>query len=87
MLGGMISGALRSAGRSMDAYGQETMKCGIVHTPRAMLGNVDRMTIWTLQTYRDDLNLARADNDNAEEAWKKLESPLSQSWRMTSLWA
>ena len=75
-LGEMISGALRSTGRTLDAYGQETMKYGIVHTPSPMMGNADMMTIWTLQTYRNDLDLARGDSDNAEEAWDELEKSI-----------
>ncbi|MBQ6123248.1 MAG: hypothetical protein IJI59_16145, partial [Clostridia bacterium] len=40
------------------------------------MGNADMLTIWTLQTYRNDLNLARADSDNAEEAWDELEKSI-----------
>jgi hypothetical protein len=75
-LGEMISGALRSAGRSIDAYGQETMKYGVVHTPELMAAYPDMMTIWTLQTYRVDLDQARTDGDFAEEAWDELEKSI-----------
>ena len=75
-LGEMISGALRSAGRTLNTYDQETMKYGIVHTPSPMMGNTDMMTVWTLQTYRSDLDLARGDSDNAEEAWDELEKSI-----------
>ena len=75
-LGEMISGALHSAGRSIDAYGQETMKYGVVHTPELMAAYPDMMTIWTLQTYRVDLDQARTDGDFAEEAWDELEKSI-----------
>ena len=75
-LGEMISGALRSAGRSIDAYGQETMKYGVVHTPELMAAYPDMMTIWTLQTYRVDLDQARTDGVFAEEAWDELEKSI-----------
>ena len=75
-LGEMISGALHSAGRSIDAYGQETMKYGVVHTPELMAAYPDMMTIWTLQTYRVDLDQARTDGELAEEAWDELEKSI-----------
>ena len=74
-LGEVISGALHSAGRSMDIYGQETMKYGIVHTPTPIAGNADMMTIWTLQNYRDELNRAKG-SDDAEAAWDELEKSI-----------
>ena len=75
-LGDMISGALRSTGRTLEVYGQETMKYGIVNMPSPILGTADMLPIWTLQTYRNDLDLARADSDNAEEAWDELEKSI-----------
>lgn len=75
-LGEVISGALHSAGRTMDTYGQEAMKYGIVHTPGMMTGNADMMTVWTLQTYRADLDEARADDDSVEAAWDELEKSI-----------
>lgn len=75
-LGEVISGALRSTGRTLDAYGQETMKYGIVHTPTPMMGNADMMTIWTLQTYRNDVSQARDTAEGAEEAWDELEKSI-----------
>lgn len=74
-LGEMISGALHSAGKTMDTYGQ-TMNYGIIYNPNVMSGNTDMMTVWTLQTYRNDLDLARGDSDNAEEAWDELEKSI-----------
>ena len=72
-LGEGIPGTLRSASRTMDAYGQETMHYGIVHTPTMLSANSDMMTIWTLQTYRNGLDQARGANGAAEEAWDELE--------------
>lgn len=74
-LGEMISGTLHSAGKTMDTYGQ-TMNYGIIYNPNMMSGNTDMMTVWTLQTYRNDLDLVRGDNDNAEEAWDELEKSI-----------
>ena len=72
-LGEVITGTLRSASRTMDAYGQETMHYGIVHTPTVLSANSDMMTIWTLQTFRNGLDQARGANGAAEEAWDELE--------------
>ena len=73
-LGEVISGALHGFGRTMDAYGQETVKYGIVHSPSPMMGNADMMTVWTLQTYRDDLD--QASDDDAEAALDELEKSI-----------
>jgi len=75
-LGEVISGAVHGFGKTMDAYGQESMKYGIVHSPSPMSGNADMMTIWTLQTYRDDLNQARTDDDIADDALDELEKSI-----------
>ena len=73
-LGEVISGALHGFGRTMDAYGQETVKYGIVHSPSPMMGNADMMTVWTLQTYRDGLD--QASDDDAEAALDELEKSI-----------
>ncbi len=75
-LGEVVSGALHGLGQSMDAYGQETMRYGIVHTPSAMSANADMLTVWTLQTYMSELNQARATDENVEEAWDELEKSI-----------
>ena len=75
-LGELISGALHGVGQSMDAYGQETIRYGIVHTPGAMTANADMMPIWTLQTYRADLDQARTSDGLAEEAFEDLEKSI-----------
>ena len=75
-LGDVISGALHGVGRSMDAYGQETMHYGIVHTPETMLPSVEMTTIWTLQTYRDSLGKAKAEDESLNEALDELEKSI-----------
>ena len=75
-LGEVISGALHSAGRSIDIYGQETMKYGVVNMPELMMGNAEMMTVWSLQTYRVGLNQARATDEEVEEAWDELEKSI-----------
>ena len=75
-LGEVIGSALRGAVNTMDAYGQQTMQYGIVHTPSTMPGSLDLMPIWTLQTYRSDLDLARGSSGNADEAWDELEKSI-----------
>ena len=74
-LGEIMSGMLHGVGNTMDAYGKETMKYGIVHTPSVLSANTDMMTIWTLQTYRSDLNQAR-DDEGVAEACDELEKSI-----------
>ena len=74
-LGEVVSGAMHGFGRTMDAYGQETLKYGIVHSPSPMMGNADMMTVWTLQTYRNDLDQANGDDD-VEAALDELEKSI-----------
>ena len=75
-LGEMISGAMYSMGRTMDAYGQQTMQYGIVNMPSTLAGTPDLTPIWTLQTYRSDLDQARKASGSAEEAWDELEKSI-----------
>ena len=75
-LGEVITGMLRGMGNTMDAYGQVTMKYGIVHTPSVLSANADMMTVWTLQTYRDDLNQAGSGDSDMEEALDELEKSI-----------
>lgn len=72
-LGEMISGALRSAGKTMDTYGQ-TMNYGIIYNPNMMSDNSDMLTIWTLQAYKIDLS--KDHGSNAEKAWDELEKSI-----------
>ena len=75
-LGETISGLLRSAGKSMDAYGQETMKYGIVHTPDMAGASAGMVTVWSLQSYVSDLNAAPDGDTGAEAAWDELEKSI-----------
>lgn len=75
-LGEIITRTMHSAGRTMDAYGMETIKYGIVHTPEMMATNPDMLTVWTLQTYRADLSQARSADGAAEDAWDELEKSI-----------
>ena len=75
-IGEMISGALYGFGQTMDAYGQQTIQYGIVHTLDTMSPNVDMVPIWTLQTYKGDLKQARGTESAAEEAWDELEKSI-----------
>ena len=75
-LGEMISGALHGFGQTVDAYGREAIKYGIVHTPIEAVPNAEVMPIWTLQTYREDLDRARDNDGGAEEAWDELEKSI-----------
>ena len=73
-LGEMISNALHGVGDTIDVYGSETIKYGIVHTPETMLPSADMMTIWTLQDYRT--NLEDAADGAAEAALEDLEKSI-----------
>ena len=75
-LGEIISGAMHGFGRTMDAYGQETIRYGIVHTPNMMSANTEMTPIWTLQTYKANLDEARGEDGSAEEAWDELEKSI-----------
>ena len=74
-LGEMISGALHGLGDTMDAYGKETIRYGIVHT-NTMAPNIEMMPIWTLQTYRADLETAGGSDVAAEAALEDLEKSI-----------
>lgn len=75
-LGEMISGMLNNVGETMDAYGRETIKYGIVHTTGAMIPSMDMVPIWTLETYRADLANAQAGDGEAEAALDDLEKSI-----------
>ncbi len=75
-LGDVMSSVLNGFGRTIDAYGQETMKYGVIHTPSPMAGSADMMTVWTLQTYRDELGQARGTDSAADDAWDELEKSI-----------
>jgi len=75
-LGEVISGALRSVGGTMQEYGRETMRYGVVYMPNDISPNTDMMTIWTLQAYRSDVDQARGEESAADEAWDELEKSI-----------
>ena len=75
-LGEVMSGVLRGFGNTLDAYGQETIQYGIVHTPEAVAMGADISPIWTLQAYRTDLAKVQASDDAADEALEDLEKSI-----------
>ena len=75
-LGEMISGALYGFGQSVDAYGQETMRYGIVHTPGTLAPTMEMMPVWTLSAYKDNLDQARGQDDDADAAWDEMEKSI-----------
>ncbi|MBE5807503.1 MAG: hypothetical protein E7317_04090 [Clostridiales bacterium] len=75
-IGEMIAEKLYAFGRTMNAYGEENARYGIVHTPESTALNADMMPIWTLSSYRAELDEARFRDDDAEEAWDELEKSI-----------
>lgn len=75
-LGEVVSNTLHGFGQSMDAYGEASIRYGIVHVPSGTMGSADMMPIWTLTAYRDNLDQARGDDDTAEAAWDELEKSI-----------
>ena len=77
MLGDVITNALYGFGRTMDAYGQETMRYGIVNDAGMMTpGGHDMTPIWTLQSYRTNLDRERENDLAAEAACEDLEKSI-----------
>ena len=77
MLKDVISGAVHSFGRSMNDYGSEVARYGMVNPAHAGGFAVDAMVpIWTLQTYREDLDTNRLSDESAGEAWDELEKSI-----------
>ena len=77
-LGELISGALYGIGDSIDTYGQETIRYGIVHMPYTDMTGMDLTPVWTLQAYRSDLAQAD-DGDITAEALEDLEKSIVAS--------
>ena len=75
-LGDMISGALHSAGKTMDTYGQETIRYGVVYSPGMMTPSADMTPIWTLQSYRNDLDHARGEDAEVDQMLDELEKSI-----------
>ena len=77
MIAEVFSSAMHGFGNAIDAYGQETVQYGIVHTSGMGMLTTDGMVpIWTLQSYRDGLNRQRGANGEADEAWDELEKSI-----------
>ena len=77
MLKDVVSGAVHSFGRSMNDYGREVARYGIVNPADVGGFAVDAMVpIWTLQTYREGLDTQRLSDGSAEEAWDELEKSI-----------
>ena len=76
-LGELISNTLYSFGRVVDEYGSETMQYGIITPPGIETPAVYDMTpVWTLQTYRANLEQKHVDNEAADAAWDELEKSI-----------
>ena len=77
MLKDVVSGALHSFGRSMNDYGREVARYGIVNPADVGGFAVDAMVpIWSLQTYRTGLETQRPDNAEADAARDELEKSI-----------
>jgi len=73
----VVSGAMHSFGRSMNDYGREVARYGIVNPADVGGFAVDAMVpIWSLQTYRTGLETQRLDNAEADAAWDELEKSI-----------
>ena len=80
MLGDVFMGALHGLSRTLDAYGRETARFGVVHTEGMGGAAVDEMSlIWTLSAYRDGLDTYRDKDQEAEQAWDELEKSIVAS--------
>lgn len=80
MLGELISDTLYNFGRVAEAYGEETMQCGIVVPPGMDTPSIYDVTpVWSLQTYRATLDNQRAEDAEAVQAWDELEKSIVAS--------
>ena len=77
MLKDVISGAVHSFGASMNEYGREAARYGMVNPADISGFAVDAMVpIWTLQTYRTDLDEQRLSDEAAGDARDELEKSI-----------
>ena len=77
MLRDVLSGAMHSFGKSMNESGREMAKYGIVNPAMAGSLAVDTvMPVWTLETYRTELEEQRDKDEDAGEAWNELEKSI-----------
>ena len=80
MIGEVISNALYDFGRAADAYGAETIRYGIVHSPSmGAMPDSDMMPIWSLQAYRANLAEQKRSDESAAQAWDELEKSVVAS--------
>lgn len=80
MLGELISDTLYNFGRVAEAYGEETMQCGIVAPPGMDTPTIYDVTpVWSLQAYRATLDDHRAEDADAGQAWDELEKSIVAS--------
>ena len=77
MLRDVVSGAVHSFGRSMDDYGREVARYGVINSASVSGFAVDALVpIWTLEAYRDGLESRKPDDDDAAEARDELEKSI-----------
>jgi len=73
----VFSGAMHSFGRSMDDYGREVTRYGMVNPADVGGFAVDAMVpIWSLQAYREGLEEQRELDEEAGMAWDELEKSI-----------
>ena len=79
-LGELISNTLYSFGRVVDEYGSETMQYGIITPPGIETPTVYDMTpVWTLESYRANLEQKHEKDTAADAAWDELEKSIVAS--------
>ena len=73
----MIGGVIMSA---LYAYGKETIRYGLVHAEGSTSPSGSKLTpIWSLSTYRGNLDKARSENADTAAAWDELEKSVVAS--------
>ena len=76
-LGELISNTLYNFGRVVDEYGSETMQYGIITPPGIETPSVYGMTpLWTLESYRANLQENHDSDAAADAAWDELEKSI-----------
>ena len=77
MLKDVLSGAVHSFGRTMNDYGREVARYGIVNPAESGGFAVDAMVpIWSLETYRAGLETPHIDDEAVGEARDELEKSI-----------
>ena len=67
---------MHSAGRTIDTYGQETIRYGVVYSAGMMTPSADMTPVWTLQDYKNDLDKARGEDAEVDEMLDELEKSI-----------